>query len=163
MSVTPTALPPPAIDPGDVQLVLPSLSPEQAALAAQLATAALQAALWPNPIPEPIPPPVYAVLLQVATRFGIAIEQGTASPVVSESIGSYSYRLATPQGWGGAFGLSDDDLAALAPWMGRAGVYDVSIVGGVSDWPPDWWQRNLEQGGDVLPTPVDGGAIRVRP
>lgn len=137
-------LPPPAVDPELVQAINPELSDEQATLAAQLATASVLAVIYPNEIPDPQPAPVSAVLLSVATRYGIAIAQGTASPVVSESIGSYSYRLATPQTLGGAFGLTEDELATLQPWGSGGGVYELSLVGDTEPWPPDWWQRNLE-------------------
>ena len=149
-TIVPTALPAAAIDPADVQAVLPGLTIEQATLAAQLATAAVQAVLWPNTIPDPPPPPVYAVLLAAAVRFGRALEQGAALPVVSESIGSYSYRLATPATMDGAFGLTDAELAALDPWTARSGACTLDTWPRPAwPWPTDWWQRNLE-------TPPDG-------
>jgi hypothetical protein len=139
------ALPAPAIDPADVRAVLPALTLEQATLAAQLATVAVEAALYPNPIPSPTPQPVYAVLLQASVRFGSAILQGSVLPVVSESLGSYSYRLATPATLASGFGLTAAELEALEPWtVGRGGVYDLDVSGGAVAWPVDAWQRNYD-------------------
>jgi hypothetical protein len=127
-----------------VQAILPGLSPEQAQLAAQLATVAVEAAIWPSTIPSPIPAPMYEVLLSASVRFGQALLQGTTAPVVSESLGSYSYRLATPATLTGAFGLTSSELAALGPWIPRGTCYDVSVSGGVVAWPVDWWQRDYD-------------------
>jgi hypothetical protein len=143
VDVEPRALPSPAIPPEDVQAILPSLTLEQATLAAQLATVAVEAALWPAAIPQPPPAPVYGVLLSVSVRFGQAILQGATLPIVSESLGSYSYRLATPASLPSAFGLTDAELEALQPWSSH-GVYDVSIAGGAEPWPVDWWQRDVD-------------------
>jgi hypothetical protein len=141
-------LPAPAIDPADVLAVMPSLTIEQATLAAQLATVAVGAVLWPEPIPPtPTPEPVYAVLLSSAVRFGTAIAQGTALPVVSESIGSYSYRVAQPATLPTAFGLTAGELEALEPWTSHDTAYDVSTAGALGSplvVPVDWWQRNLD-------------------
>jgi hypothetical protein len=139
-----TALPDPAIPPEDVQAIMPGLTPEQATLAAQLATVAVEAALHPNPIPDPTPAPVYAVLMQASVRFGSAIEQGGALPVVSESLGSYSYRLANPATLPGAFGLSEDQLEQLAPWSGRSDAYELYLRGSYT-WPADYWQRDYDR------------------
>jgi hypothetical protein len=154
------ALPAPAIDPADVQAVLPALTTEQATLAAQLATVAVEAALYPNTIPSPTPQPVYAVLLQASVRFGSAILQGSVLPVVSESLGSYSYRLATPATLASGFGLTAAELEALEPWTaGRSGAYDLSVAGTAPQWPVDWWQRNYDHlegapsGDDTAPIP----------
>ena len=112
-------------------------------LAAQLATAAVQAAIWPHEIPSPTPEPIYAVLLSASVRFGTALMQGNALPVVSESLGSYSYRLATPSTMAGAFGLTSSEVDALGPW-GPSSAYDFSVAGRGASWPVDWWQRNLD-------------------
>jgi hypothetical protein len=145
-AAAPRALPDPAIDPADVQAILPDLTLEQATLAAQLATVAVSAVLYPTPIPTPTPEPIYAVLLAAATRAGIAILQGSALPVVSESLGSYSYRLATPQSLGGVFGLTDEELGWLEPWTARDTAYDIDVAPWAGPpWPFDWWQSNLEQ------------------
>jgi hypothetical protein len=143
MSTTQTSLPAPAIPPEDVQAVLPALTLEQATLAAQLATVAVEAALYPNPIPSPTPEPVYAVLLRSSVRFGLAIQQGTALPVVGESLGSYSYRLAQPASLTG-LGLTEEELDLLGPWApGRATAFEL-VLGGSTVWPLDWWQANVD-------------------
>jgi hypothetical protein len=126
-----------------VLAILPGLSPEQAQLAAQLATVAVEAAIWPLEIPEPVPAPMYEVLLSASVRFGQAILQGTSLPVVGESLGSYSYRLAQPATLTGAFGLTSSELDALAPWT-RSGAYDVPVGVGYQPWPVDWWQRDYD-------------------
>jgi hypothetical protein len=127
-----------------VQAILPGLTTEQATLAAQLATVAVEAAIWPNTIPDPLPAPMYEVLLSASVRFGQAILQGSALPVVSESLGSYSYRLAAPATLTGAFGLTSSELVALGPWISRGTCYDVSVSGGAVAWPVDWWQRDYD-------------------
>jgi hypothetical protein len=136
-------LPAPAIDPADVQALLPSLTIEQATLAAQLATVAVSAALWPTPIPDPTPEPVYAALLSASLRFGVAIEQGTAQPVVGESVGAYSYRLAAPASLASAFGLNEWEMEQLAPWVPTSQAFELDVGGRIS-WPADWWQSNFD-------------------
>jgi hypothetical protein len=99
------------------------------------------------------------VLLSSSVRFGQAILQGSTLPVLSESIGSYSYRLAAPATLGGAFGLTELELEQLTPWTGRGGVYDLDVSGGAVAWPVDWWQRNYDNlegapnGDDPAPIP----------
>lgn len=135
------SLPEPAIDPADVIALVPGTSPEDAYRYASLATLAVTAAVYPTVLPVPLPAPAYAVTLAVAGRF--ARSGGPGAPVVSESIGAYTYRLATPVAADEAFGLTDAELAALSPWGPRK-VYDVSVAGGRAGWPVDWWQRDLD-------------------
>ena len=143
-TVAPTALPPPAIPPEDVNAIMPDLSPEQAALAAQLATVAVEAALYPNPIPDPIPAPVYSVLIQASVRFGTAIAQGTALPIISQSLGSYSERLAAPVTLPGAFGLTEEQLEQLLPWSGGGHAFELHLRQSYA-WPADYWQRDYDR------------------
>ena len=151
----PRSLPAPVIDPSDLQRIVPSLSPEDAELYCSLATLALQAAFWPNPIPEPPPPPVQAVGLGVATRLAYAGESaGEGGAVVSESIGAYTYRLASPGSLDSALRLTDDELDVLRPWLGQSSVYDVRTGLSALGWPLDWWQRNY----DVLELPPEVSA-----
>jgi hypothetical protein len=145
------ALPPPLVDPSDVERLVPGISPDEAELYASLATLALQAAAWPRELPEPLPLPVQLVGLSVAVRLARAGEAGggVGLPVVSESIGAYTYRLAEPDTLDAALALSEAELELLRPWLGHERVYDVSIAPWRRfGWPPDWWQRDL----DRLPT-----------
>jgi hypothetical protein len=141
---SPQALPDPVIDPADVQALIPGTSLEDATRCAQLATLALQAALYPNPIPDPLPPPVQLVGLTVAGRLVLA--DSTGAPVVSESIGAYSYRLSIPDPASVGLWLTTYELLALGPWMARSGLVDLDTSPwGRCDWPADWWQRNLDE------------------
>lgn len=147
-SVSTRALPPtaidtaPAIDPGHVIALVPGTSPEDAARCAALATLAVRAAIWPSELPPaPMPAPLYAVTLAIAGRFASTGAGG--SPVVSESLGSYTWRRATPA-LADLVALSEGELDALRPWAGMSGVYDVSIAGARGTWPYDWFQRDLD-------------------
>lgn len=138
-------LPPPAIDPADVQAILPTLSPEDAALYASLATLALQAAVWPNTLPTPLPPPLNAAGLAIATRLAMAGESSGegVGPVVSESIGAYTYRRVTPATLDSALSLTEQERKLIRPWLGQASAYDVRTgLGELYAWPGDWWQRD---------------------
>jgi hypothetical protein len=154
--VEPRTLPPPAIDPGDLQAIFPSLTPEDASLYASLATLALQAVCWPNALPAPLPPPLNAVGLAMATRLAASLEtaQTGAGQVVSESIGAYTYRLASPVTVDAALQLTEAERKLIRPWLGQASVYDVAL-GTAYVWPPDWWARNYDlleyPPGTVLP------------
>jgi hypothetical protein len=141
-SVSTRALPPAAIDPGDVIALVPGTSPEDAVRCASLATLAVSAAIYPNELPPaPLPAPLHAATLAIAGRFASSGAGG--SPVVSESLGSYTWRRATPA-LADLLELSGGELKALAPWSGKATVYDVSIAGAPSTWPYDWFQRDLD-------------------
>jgi hypothetical protein len=141
----PRTLPPPLIDPDDLEALLPWLTPEDAVLYASLATLALEAALWPTPVPEPLPPPVQAAGLAIGVRLARAGESSSSSsgPVVSESIGAYTYRLASPASLEAAFALTEAERKLLHPWL-PSGVYELDLVAGAYPWPADWWQRNLD-------------------
>jgi hypothetical protein len=156
-SVEPRTLPPPVIDPADVQAVLPSLTPEEATLYASLATLALSAAAWPNPLPAaPLPAPLHSVGLSLAVRLAASIEatSESAGQVVSESIGAYTYRLANPLSFDGALKLTETERDLARPWLGQASVYDVRTgLAHVYDWPDDWWQRDLDRLVFYVPQP----------
>ena len=141
-SVSTRALPPSAIDPGDVIALVPGTSPEDAARCASLATLAVSAAIYPAELPPaPLPAPLHAVTLAVAGRFASTGAGG--SPVVSESLGSYTWRRATPA-LADLLELTGGELKALGPWAGMQGVYDVSTAGVGYGRPYDWFQRDLD-------------------
>lgn len=160
--VAPRALPVAAIDPDDVILLVPGTSPEDAERAAQLATLALQAVLWPNEIPDPMPPPMYAVGLALAGR--IVQAEGAAGQIVSESIGSYTYRLATPEQGAAVFGFTEAELDVLRPWLGRSGAYQLDVGAAPTGWPLGWWQGDYDNwvawlDAQSIPTPSDPAAL----
>lgn len=147
-AVAPRSLPAPVIDPADVQAIVPSLTTEEATLYASLATLVLEAVMWPNAVPTPLPPPVNAAGLSIAVRLANAGEaggEGGAGPVVSESIGGYTYRLAAPETFAQAFALTDGERELLEPWLGSSEAFDVSTLGTVYAWPADWWQRDYDR------------------
>lgn len=141
------SLPAPVIDPEDVRALVPGLSLEDATLYASLATLALEAALWPGSIPAaPLPSPLDLAGLSIATRLASAgAASGSGATVVSESIGSYTYRLATPLPLDVALAFTDAERKLLAPWLGQTRVYDVSVSGATFGWPADWWQRDYDR------------------
>jgi hypothetical protein len=114
-----------------------------------LARLALNAALYPCTLPaDPLPAPLELALAIVTKRiYEASPAGGGASPqLVSESIGAYSYRLASPETLDIAalVGGTVDNL--IHPWKCQHGVYDVLTVGTAPQWPVDWWQRNYPLG-----------------
>jgi hypothetical protein len=147
-------LPEPAIDPADVQALVPGLGDEEALAAARLATLLLAAAIYPRPLPDPLPPPLYLAALTAAGRLARAGDP--TGSVVSESLGSYSYRLNLPTPVDEALAFTEAELGLIGPWLGRTGAYDLrtpSRMGGFV-WPFDWWQRDYD---DLERTFVGGG------
>lgn len=142
----PRALPPPAIDPEDLIALVPGTSPEDAARYCSLATLAVEAAIWPNTLPDPLPPPLHAATLAIAGRFARSGTAGGQPAVVSESIGSYTYRLAEPLSADAALYLLDAELELLGPWLpeGKRSAFELHLGGAMVPWPVDWWQRNLD-------------------
>ena len=143
----PQSLPDPVIDPADLEAIMPGLTPEEASLYCSLATLALEAVCWPMPIPAaPLPAPLELAGLSIATRLAAAGEAaGEGGAVVSESIGSYTYRLATPLALDQALSLTDAERDLLRPWAGQTGVYDLSVLGPTLDWPLGWWQADYDR------------------
>jgi hypothetical protein len=152
----PSVLPPPLIDPADVQAIIEGLSPQDAELYASLATLALEAVAWPNALPAaPLPAPLYTVGLGMAVRLAMAdqaISPDGTGAVVSESIGGYTYRLSAPGALDVAFQLSDAERKLIRPWLGQSAAYDVSVGWGPLAWPADWWQNPWQRDLDRIPT-----------
>jgi hypothetical protein len=137
------SLPDPLIDPADVMAASPGLSEEDATRGAQLATLAVTAYLYPTPVPDPLSPPVYLALLELSVAIGNAPEGG--SPIVSESLGAYSYRKADPATVDELMGLSEQLRRLLEPWARKScGTTRIWPGEPAVDWPVDWWQRDLD-------------------
>lgn len=125
-----------------------SLPPEEVDELVALARLVLNAALFPNELPaDPLPAPLELALALVANRiWKLAETEGKgALPVISESLGSYSYRLATPDSPDSLLG--DRVLDLIRPWMpsGGQGVYELHVGGArPTSWPVDWWQRDYD-------------------
>jgi hypothetical protein len=123
------------------------LTPEEADRCSQLVQIAVEAYLWPAAVPDPVPPPMHAVGLALAARFAGA-QLTKAGAITSETLGSYSYRLASPLTFDNVMTLMGEFADALVPWAPtHQGAYELDVSGGwpPSWWPADWWQRNLER------------------
>jgi hypothetical protein len=121
------------------------LTPEELAELLADATLVLAAVLWPCELPdEPYPPPIEVAIGVVASRLYAYGKTGEGQTVVSESLGSYSYRLSEAMTAEGAALVPTSVLKLIEPWNCRKSVYEISIAGGPLGWPVDWWQRNLD-------------------
>ena len=134
----------PVIVPPDELVTLLGLTPEEADRVSGLVQITIEAYVWPGVIPDPVPPPVHAVGLALAARFsGAALTKGGA--VLGETVGSYSYRLASPLTFDSVVLVLGELADALAPWAPRhSGAYTLDTAGGFGTWPVDWWQRDLD-------------------
>ena len=137
-------LPEPAFDPEDVQAFVPGLELADAELYASLATLALEAAVYPAALAAPLPAPFAVVALQVAARLAGSIPAGTEGQVVSESIGSYTYRLATSPTRDVALILTEQE-AELVSGGSAAGAYELTTGAPAVAWSADWWQRDYDR------------------
>ena len=122
------------------------LTAEEAARASELVQITIEAYCWPTVVPEPIPPPMHAVGLALAARFSGASLSKSGS-VVSETVGSFSYRLASPLTFDSVVMALGDELAqALSPWAPRhSKTYTLDLAPGLGVWPADYWQRDLDR------------------
>lgn len=137
----------PVVTKADLQLYDPTLDDASATRLAELADEAVVAYLEPSPVPDPVPRRVRMVAIAHAFRVNRATTK--SGGIVSESLGSYSYRLDRAVPLDSAIMLDDDLAKELAPWAPhRSKVYDVSValddVTRPSWWPADWWQRDLD-------------------
>jgi hypothetical protein len=134
------------VEPDELEELL-GLSAEDAQRVSTLVQIAVEAYCWPNVIEAPIPAPVHAVGLELAAMFGGAALT-KAGAVVGETIGGYSYRLATPLTLDSVLGALDGALGRqLNPWApmhSTAFDLDTSPIAGCG-WPPEWWQRDLDR------------------
>jgi hypothetical protein len=135
----------PIVVPPDELEALLGLDAAEAARVSALVQIAIEAYLWPAAVPDPVPPPVHAVGLALAARFsGAALTK--AGAVVGETIGSYSYRLASPLTFDNVVLVLGDLAEQLNPWAPmHSRVYDLNVAPWPSvEWPADWWQRDLD-------------------
>lgn len=121
------------------------LNPNEVEEILESAELVLAAALWPCPVPdEPWPAPVDVAISIIASRLYVAGKAGEGQTLVSESIGSYTYRLAERLTAEGAALVPAHVLELVEPWSCRKRVYDVSTWPTAGELPVDWWQRNLD-------------------
>jgi hypothetical protein len=127
----------------ELQLLL-GLTAEEAQRVAQLVQTTVEAYCWPNVVADPVPPPVHATGLALAARFaGAALTK--AGALTGETIGSYSYRLATPLTFDSVVTVLGDLAQQLDPWAPfHARTYTLDTSPGSGEWPADWWQRDLD-------------------
>jgi len=116
----------------------------------------------PGTIPSPVPMRVDTAATLLAVRLNTA---GTGPQVVSESMGSYSYRLAVSAAADELAATFPADLAGmLAPWAplgaGTTGTLNTGPPGGA--WPVDWWQRNYDDPATWSHGPPAGSAEAVK-
>jgi hypothetical protein len=144
VSREPRLLPDPAIDPEDVLALAPGASEEQALAAARLATLMLQAAIYPRELPDPLPPNLYMAALMAAGRLARAGDP--TGEVVSESLGSYSYRVQAPMPPEQALAFTEYELALIGQtWLDTGpGTTRTPTVMPFA-WPIDWWQRDFDE------------------
>jgi hypothetical protein len=133
------------VTPEELQSLL-GLDAEEATRVSQLVQITIEAYCWPNVIADPIPPPVHAVGLALAARFAGA-ELSKAGAVVGETVGAYSYRLASPLTFDSVvlvLGELAEELGPWAPMHDSAYTLDTS-PGEALAWPVDYWQRDLDR------------------
>ena len=132
------------VTPEELESLL-GLTTEEAARVSELVQITIEAYCWPNVIADPIPPPVHAVGLALAARFSGA-ELTKAGAIVGETIGSYSYRLASPLTFDSVVLMLGELADALGPWAPRhSRTYTLDTGPDPVDWPVDWWQRDLDR------------------
>lgn len=139
------------VTPEELERLL-GLTTEEATRVAELVQITIEAYCWPNVIPDPIPPPVHAVGLALAARFSGA-ELTKAGSVVGETIGSYSYRLASPLTFDSVVVVLGELAEELAPWAPmHTSTYTLDTSPGEAlVWPADYWQRDLDRLYEVTP------------
>lgn len=152
MSATDTRVTPLDSPPGTWGVVVPpdeleellGLTSDEAARVSKLVQITVEAYCWPTVVADPIPPPMHAVGLALAARFAGA-ELSKAGSLVGESIGSYSYRLASPLTFDSVVTVLGELGDALALWAPRHGsAYQLDVGWDVPPWPVDWWQSDLD-------------------
>lgn len=131
------------VTPEELERLL-ELDPDDAIRIAELVQITVEAYCWPAVIADPVPPPVHAVGLALAARFAGA-ELSKAGSIVGESIGSYSYRLASPLTFDSVVAVLGDLAESLNPWAPwHQSAFTLTTLGEPIPWPADWWQRDLD-------------------
>jgi hypothetical protein len=133
------------VSPAELEALL-GLEADEAVRVSALVQLTITAYIWPNTVPDPVPPPMHAVGLALSARFAGA-ELTKAGSIVGETVGSYSYRLASPLTFDNVVTVLGDLADALAPWAPRhTGVYTLDVSPSeLGAWPVDWWQRDLDR------------------
>lgn len=137
------------VDPDTITVLVPGTSADQALVCAQVATAVVASLVWPNALPDPTPPPMTLAATSIACRLAQAGAGGTPDQaangrVVSESLGAYSYRLASPATLEDGFALTAAERELLEPWLSASKVYELTTGAAVLALPWDWFQRDLD-------------------
>jgi hypothetical protein len=141
----PRSLPDSILDPSDVQAAVPDLTDDDARRCSELATLALEAFVWPADRPEPVPPPMYLATLRMAIRLAVSGSTPGGGQVVSESIGTYTYRLRAPTESDVALEFNGSELALLRrAGFGPSNIGQMDIGGDGGYRPFDWWQRDYD-------------------
>lgn len=132
------------VTPEELETLL-GLEPAEAERVSQLVQITVEAYCYPTVFTDPVPPPVHAVGLALAGRFAGA-QLTKAGAITSETLGSYSYRLASPLTLDQVLATLGPGLAdTLMPWAPMHWTaYEVDLRGGLAVWPADWWQRDLD-------------------
>lgn len=105
----------------------------------------LAAVLYPCPVPpEPYPAPIDVALNIIGSRLYVFGKAGEGQALVSESLGSYTYRLADPLDAQAAALVPAAVYELVEPWACRKRVYDVGTYPTSTPPPFDYWQRDLD-------------------
>jgi len=133
------------VTPEELERLL-ELDAAEAGRVSELVQITIEAYCWPNVIGDPVPPPVHLVGLSLAARFAGA-QLSKAGSIAGESIGAYSYRLATPLTLDDVLTLLGELAEELNFWAPRhSTAYTLTTWPGPSiPWPADWWQRDLDR------------------
>jgi hypothetical protein len=102
------------------------ITPEDLAEILAEAEQVLAAVLWPCPMPvAPFPAPIDVAVNIIASRLYVFGKAGEGQALVSESLGSYTYRLANPLDAEAAALVPAAVYELVEPWACRKTVYDV--------------------------------------
>ena len=135
-----------ALTAGDLLELDPNLDAARAAAALRMARRAVAAFLAPVAMPaDPLDPRIELVLLRHALTIA-ASKPDAGGEVVSESLGSYTYRLARSRATADALELAPTLQRELLPWAPhRARAYSASIgLDTRPERPVDWWARDWD-------------------
>lgn len=144
---------------GDLLDLDPSLDAAKAGRVLALARRVVDAYLAPGDTSTVLADSrVELVVLRQALRVARASPpSSSAGAIVSESLGSYTYRLDRPLPLDTALQLDADlqrELLPFAPHRSRVYSAPVGLGDRRAQWPVDWWQRNLDNLDDEPAVPL---------